>query len=163
MARIGNLLYHLTLSFWVGAMGFFTLIAAPALFNGLPRDQAARAVGVIFPKYYLMGYTASLVIFVASLLRSRRPSYLAGYTVRKAPSRWPVVAATVMLAATFYAGLVLLPKAQHLMTQIPTFDTDQITPARAEFQRVHGMTWVLNLVVLALATIMLIGRAAATI
>ncbi len=160
MVRISNALCYLALSLWVGAMVFFTFIAAPALFAGLPRDQAARAVGAIFPKYYLIGYVAGTVILVASVLRARRPAYLAGYTVRRAPSRWPVLAAAVMLVLTLYAGLVLLPEAQQLQAQIPTFETDQMTPAREAFQRIHGITWALNLVVLVLGALLLVSRAA---
>lgn len=161
MLRVSQVLCFLALSLWVGTMVFFTFVAAPALFASLPRDQAARAVGAIFPKYYLIGYAAGAIIFVASVLRARRPAYLAGYTVRRAPSRWPVLAAAVMLGLTLYAGLVLLPEAQQLQAQIPTFETDQMTPAREAFQRLHGITWALNLVVLVLGLLLLLSRAVA--
>ena len=40
---------------WLGVMGFFAFVVAPAAFTALDRDAAGRFVGAVFPRYYLIG------------------------------------------------------------------------------------------------------------
>ena len=46
---------------WLGAMGFFAFIVAPAAFATLDREAAGRFVSVIFPRYYAVGLALGLV------------------------------------------------------------------------------------------------------
>src|SRR5262249_61838438 len=46
---------------WLGAMGFFAFIAAPAAFGALDRDAAGRFVSAVFPRYYGVGLALGLV------------------------------------------------------------------------------------------------------
>ena len=41
-------LHLLSLSIWVGAMVFFSFVAAPAIFKTLPRETSGDVVGKIF-------------------------------------------------------------------------------------------------------------------
>ena len=50
---------------WLGVMGCFAFVVAPAAFAALDRDAAGRFVGAVFPRYYLIGA-------VLGSLRSRR-------------------------------------------------------------------------------------------
>ena len=49
---------------WLGGMIFFSYVAAPAAFKVLERQTAGDFVGVVFPKYFIMGYVASVVLVV---------------------------------------------------------------------------------------------------
>jgi len=40
---------------WLGAMGFFAFIVAPAAFSALDREAAGRFVSAVFPRYYAVG------------------------------------------------------------------------------------------------------------
>lgn len=49
-------IHLISLSFFMGGMFFFTLFIAPAIFGSFPRERAGEVMGVIFPRYFLMGY-----------------------------------------------------------------------------------------------------------
>lgn len=49
------LVVHAALGMWLGSVVFFSLIAAPALFDELGEERAGDAVNVVFPKYYSFG------------------------------------------------------------------------------------------------------------
>ena len=46
---------------WLGAMGFFAFIVAPAAFGALEPDAAGRFVSAVFPRYYGLGLALGLV------------------------------------------------------------------------------------------------------
>src|SRR5262249_56657639 len=87
---------------WLGAMGFFAFIAAPAAFGALERDAAGRFVSVVFPRYYGVGLALGLVAAF-------------GLGVRWMGGGWRGLDWTVaglvllMLALTLHAGAVVLP------------------------------------------------------
>jgi hypothetical protein len=93
---------RLALGVWAGALVFFSLAAAPAIFARLPREEAGRAVAAIFPAYYLTGWIAGGVA-AAAILAGERPS-------RR--RRWRVTLLGLALAASLYGGLVLLPQVR---------------------------------------------------
>src|SRR5262249_18666415 len=89
---------------WLGAMGFFAFIAAPAAFGALDRDAAGRFVSAVFPRYYGVGLALGLVACF-------------GLGVRWMGGAWRGLDWTVaglvllMLALTLYAGAVVVPAA----------------------------------------------------
>lgn len=128
------------LALWVGAVVFFSLIVAPAVFTVLPPEDAGRVVGAIFPRYDGLGVVAGFVAVVAAAL-VRRASGAAA---------WGVVTAMlgVMLAATLYAAAAVHPRAQALR---PALHQSAVDPGvRAEFDRLHRRAVQLNGVVLLL-------------
>ncbi len=40
---------------WLGTMGFFAFVVAPAAFTTLERGAAGKFVGAVFPRYYALG------------------------------------------------------------------------------------------------------------
>lgn len=52
---VADLVVHAALGLWLGSIVFFSLIAAPALFDELGEERAGDAVNVVFPKYYSFG------------------------------------------------------------------------------------------------------------
>lgn len=156
MLWLAEVAYRLTLALWTGAMAYLALLATPALFAGLPRDEAARAVGLLFPSYLKAGYVAGGFLFASSLVLARAP--------RRARWRDPLARTRVLLtgailALALYGGLVLFPKAQQLLSQIPSLDADVVSPARAAFRRVHALAFGLNAVALGLAALLLLMQA----
>jgi hypothetical protein len=132
-------LYLMALIIWVGELVFFSLVGAPSLFRTFPAPEAGRAVGAIFPVYYRIGYVCGIVLLVASL------AFLGGTASRLS---WAVhtVLAAVMLAATAYAGLAVLPRATALRPQI--HEATVPPEVKAEFDRLHTLAVRLNVLVL---------------
>ena len=57
---------------WLGVMGFFAFVVAPAAFTALDREAAGRFVGAVFPRYYVVGAvlgSCALVALIAQRLR----------------------------------------------------------------------------------------------
>lgn len=156
LARIAGVVYGLCLAFLAGGGGFLTFVAAPALAQGLgSRDAFARAVGAIFPRAFPAAIGASALLVLSALLMTRRRRTFG----ERGPSRWPVAAAILILVMNLYNGLVLLPEMQSLQGSIPSFE-GPLTAARQRFLELHGLSFGLNLAVIALSAILLIARLA---
>jgi hypothetical protein len=132
-------LYLMALIVWIGEVIFFSFVAAPSLFRTFPVPEAGRAVGAIFPIYYRVGYACGIVVLLASFV------FLGGAAARL---WWGVhtCLAAIMLAATLYAGLVVLPRATVLRPEIHAV---AVPPeVKAEFDRLHALAVQLNGLVL---------------
>jgi uncharacterized membrane protein len=124
---------------WLGAMGFFAFIVAPAAFGALERDAAGRLVSAVFPRYYGIGLALGLVAAFGLGVR-----WMGG------PWRgldWTVAALVLlMLALTLYAGAVVLPAAHAAREAARTAGGD---PAAAMgFARLHRLSSILNVIVM---------------
>lgn len=139
-----NLFFLVPLAIWTGAAVGLTFLTTPAIFAALDRDAASRLVGGLFPGYFRLGLVclgltlaASLAGLLAAPTRPRRlwaiPALLAG-----------------ALAVMLVAGLALEPRIAAVQAQIPSFITDTDSPARQEFRRLHSLSSILNIVVMAL-------------
>lgn len=145
-------LHLLALGIWLGAVVCFSFVVAPALFGGLPVEQAGAAMSLIFPGYYALGYGAGAVLLATALVLRRwtRPGGAAWLA-----SSW---IAGLALVAALYAGLVVQPDAAALRPQLHQAD---VPPAvRAEFDALHDRAVQLNGAVL-FAQLVLIGILAA--
>lgn len=131
-------LYRLALAFWVGGVALFTFVLTPILFKTQPRDLAGKIVGVLFPGYFLWGLACGGVALVCLLLQRGRAFVPA------------LILLVVMLAATTFQALVIEPKAAALKAQIGSFETtSKDDPMRQEFARLHAVSAVCNIAVLA--------------
>jgi hypothetical protein len=139
-----NLAFLLPLAVWTGAALGLTFLTTPVVFAVLDRDAASRLVGQLFPGYFRLGLGCVVVALLAALLAaSRSPD--------RSRRRWIVPALlAAMLALMAYAGLVLEPRTAAVMADIPSFVTDTDSPARQEFRRLHGLSSILNIVMLLL-------------
>ena len=139
MATFTRWLYFMALIVWLGAMLFFSMVAAPALFHVLSRPDAGRAVGAIFPTYYAIGYGCGLVLVIGSVWWWRRGTARGWWGLN-------AVLAAVMLAATLYAGMSILPRAAALRPQVLAPIPD--AAAMKEFDGLHRLAVNLNGLVL---------------
>ena len=141
---------HLTVvatALWLGAMGFFAFVVAPAAFTTLEREAAGRFVSAVFPRYYALGLALGLAA-------------LAGLGARWFGAGWrgldwlPLGLILLMLALTLYAGAVVLPAvhvAREALRQAP------MDPAAAAgFARLHRLSGILNAIVMVSGVLLLV-------
>jgi uncharacterized protein DUF4149 len=138
------------IALWLGAMGFFAFVVAPAAFSTLDREAAGRFVGAVFPKYYAVGFGLGLAALAGLLVRA------VGRGFR--PGDWiPVGLVVLMLALTLYAGAVVLPAAHAAREAMRTAGVD---PAAATgFARLHRISGILNVIVMLSGVVALIMEA----
>ena len=144
--------YLLTLACWLGGMMFFMTIVAPAVFKVLPIAEAGKFVSVLFPRYYLLGYICGSIGFVLAV-------YLCA---ARMPRMWWAMAALALLIAlgiTIYAGAVVRPRVDAVRTVVEEANPD--LARRAEFDRLHHLSVMLNGGVMLLNLAALLSSAAA--
>ncbi len=129
-----NFIYLLSLVFWIGSIIFFSFFVAPVVFKTLEREKAGEIVGIIFPRYYMIGYVCGVLILVAFLLKS--------------PESLMWCAWGIMMAGTACAGLGVNPKAKTLKEQMKGSSEDEKPALEARFKTLHSMSVKLNAVVL---------------
>jgi len=133
-----EMLYRLAISLWAGGNAIFTLLLTPILFKTEGRDIAARIVGNLFPAYFKWGLACGAIGLLCRLFG--RPGI----------SKVPAVILVIMLVVTSFQALYVEPKAAELKRQIGSFETTpKDHPLRKEFARLHGVSAVCNLVVMA--------------
>ena len=133
-----DMLYRLAVSFWAGGNAIFTLMLTPILFKTESRDIAARIVGNLFPGYFRWGLACGVIALICSL---------AG---RGLVLKLPLIVLAAMLAVTLFQALYVEPRAAELKRQIGSFEaTTKEHPLRKEFSKLHGVSAVCNLTVLA--------------
>jgi len=133
-----SMLYRLAISLWVGGNAIFTLILTPILFRTEGRDTAARIVGNMFPTYFRWGLICGAVALACQLLG------------KGVSQRIPLALLAFMLAVTSFQAFYVEPKVAELKKQIGSFETtSKEHPLRKEFSKLHGVSAVCNLVVLA--------------
>src|SRR6185437_8277791 len=109
--------YLLSLVCWLGGMVFFTALIAPVLFKTLPMAEAGKLLSVLFPRYYILGYICGAIGLVLAI-------YLCA------------------MRMTVYAGAVVRPRVGAIRAV-----TEEATPdpaRRAEFDRLHHLSVMLN-------------------
>ena len=134
-------IYRLALSLWVGGIALFTFVVTPILFRTQGKDAAGKIVGTIFPIYFRYG---TILIGIALLARIFSGEALHG--VRQWVGTGMIV---IALLLTGYQAYVLTPRMERVKQSVPSFETTQPgDTARKEFSRLHGISMVVNLVVL---------------
>lgn len=133
-----TIIYRLAVSLWLGGAALFTFVLTPILFRSESRDVAARIVGLFFPGYFRWGVACGIVALVCRLfLPGQRTALCAG------------IIALMLLLSSFQA-FYLEPKAAALKKEIVSFETTpKDNPLRREFAKLHGISAVCNLSVIA--------------
>ena len=128
-------IYLLSLVCWLGGMVFFSALVAPVVFKVLPMAEAGKLQAVLFPRYYLLGYICGTIGFALAI-------YLCAAWM---PRMWWAMAALGLLIAlglTVYAGAVVRPQVDAIRAVTEEANPD---PARrAEFDRLHHLSVMLN-------------------
>lgn len=146
-------LYLLALMCWLGSIVFFSFVTTPTVFQSLARPDAGKLLAALFPRYYLVGYAAGAVALVLAI-------YL--LIVSRGVRLWwaaALIAIAIALGSTLYAGLVVRPQVSAIRAVSEEQNPD---PARkAEFDRLHHLSVILNGAVLLLDLIALFASAGA--
>ncbi len=142
-------IYVLSISLWVGSIFFFSFLTTPTLFATLPREMAGQVISALFPRYYMVGYWAGGFLLVTTLIEA--------VFVRQ----WPVlrlILIGLMMSATLYAGLVILPQAHNTKVEMKSLEaeTPRAQKLEIQFKRQHRLSVYLNFIVL-IAGLFLIG------
>ena len=133
-----EMLYRLAISLWAGGNAIFTLLLTPILFRTESRDIAARIVGNLFPAYFKWGLACGAIGLLCRLFG------------RPGMSRLPAAILVVMLLVTSFQAFYVEPRAAELKRQIGSFETTpKDHPLRRDFARLHGVSAVCNLLVMA--------------
>ncbi len=137
---------------WLGGMIFFSAFVAPVLFGRLSVSDAGKVVSTIFPRYYWLGYVAGTLAFTLAL-------YFA--LSRRAQGAWAVTALFlgIALALTVYAGAIVRPQV-HASRGMAEEHNRELA-RKAEFERLHRLSMILNGAVMALDLLALAGSAVA--
>src|SRR5271169_3023087 len=147
-------IYLAALGCWLGGIVFFSFFTAPAVFTVLPRHEAGQLISAIFPRYYLLGYIVGTISLVLAIY----------FTAVRGPRVWwggTTVALAIALGITFYAGTVILPRADAL--RAVTEDPNPDAARKAEFDNLHRMSVILNGAVLILNIAAIVGTSGALI
>jgi hypothetical protein len=136
--HVFDILYRLAISLWAGGNAIFTLMLTPILFKTESRDVAGRIVGNLFPGYFRWGLACGIVALICR------------FSGRGLDLKLPVIVLAVMLAVTSFQAFYVEPKAAELKRRIGSFEsTSKDDPLRKQFSRLHGVSAVCNLTVLA--------------
>lgn len=145
-------IYLAALGCWLGGIVFFSFFTAPAVFTVLPRHEAGQLISTIFPRYYMLGYIVGTISLVLAI-------YL---TAVNSPRLWWGITTLVLaigLGITFYAGTVILPRADALRAVTEDANPDPVK--KAEFDSLHRNSVILNGAVLLLNIAAIAGTAGA--
>jgi len=133
-----SILYRLAIAFWVGGASLFTFVLTPIIFKSYPRDQAGGIVGHLFPAYFRWGLACGALALVTRLLLKGSEGLAA------------TIILAVLLCVTSFQAFYIEPRAAALKKEIPSFETTpREHPARKEFSKLHGISAVCNLSVIA--------------
>ena len=131
-----NFIYLLSLVCWVGSIIFFSFFVAPVVFKTLEREKAGELVGIIFPRYYMIGYVCGVLVLVALLLTGPETAGL----------KW--CAWGIMMLGTVCAGLAVNPKARILKEKLKDARETDKPDLVARFKTLHSLSVKLNATVL---------------
>jgi hypothetical protein len=136
--QIVAVLYHLAVSLWLGGAALFTFVLTPLLFRNESRDTAARIVGLFFPGYFKWGVACGVLALIFRLILSGKGTLPAAVII------------VVMLTLSSIQAFYIEPRAAELKRQIGSFETtSKDHPLRREFSKLHGISAVCNLTVIA--------------
>ena len=135
-STLTNFIYLLSLVCWIGSIIFFSFFVAPVVFKTLEQEKAGELVGIIFPRYYMIGYVCGVLVLVALLLTGPETAGL----------KW--CAWGIMMLGTVCAGLAVNPKARILKEKLKDAPETEKPDLEARFKTLHSLSVKLNATVL---------------
>ena len=133
---------------WVGGLIALGAIAAPVSFDVMGAQQVADGrllagalFGEMLRRFSLVSYAAGVLLLATLVVRAilgPRPRRFA----------WRAAAATIMLAASAYAGIFVAARIRDVQRAIgaPPSSLPETDPRRIAFGRLHGLSTSLQLV-----------------
>jgi uncharacterized membrane protein len=140
MRAVITLIYHLALALWVGGGVLYTFVLTPAIFAAYSRNTAGEIVGTMMPHYFRVQFAA--VVVVALVLVALWRTWPAR---RRALCLALVIGA---LAAQTYVQVHLYPQILAVKSRVASFEADPDSPERKRFRSLHGVSMLLNLLLL---------------
>lgn len=138
-------IHLLTFTFWFGTLLYFTLVQAPILFKALPREMFGLVQSNLFPAYYWIGYISGTVLVVTYNVLHPWKGWTNADCVK-------ITALCLMLVLALAQGLWIGPKVGQLRVERQaaekTQDTVRIASVAKEFGKAHGISSLLNLLLL---------------
>lgn len=129
---IAHFVYFLSLVCWVGGIVFFSFFTAPVIFKLLDREKAGEVVGVIFPRYYFLGYVCAVSAFFPLLISSQTIGAKHIFLF-------------IMVIGWLYAGLVVSPKSRNLKILRKTVgSSEEQELLDTQFKKLHSLAVKLN-------------------
>lgn len=140
-----TIIYRLAVSLWLGGAALFTFVLTPMLFRSESRDTAARIVGLFFPGYFRWGVGCGIVALICRVILSGKGQLPAALII------------FVMLTLSSFQAFYVEPKAAAIKREIVSFETTpKDHPLRKEFAKLHGVSAVCNLSVIAGGVILVV-------
>lgn len=141
-------LYTLILALWVGGIVLFTFIVTPAIFKSFGRDLAGEIVGKLFPGYFLYTLVLSALALIAFFLME------SGRT--RTAYRVSLALLTAALIVNAYVTFKLHPEMVRVKQEVASFEkTSRDADVEKRFARLHAVSALLNLLLLADGTLLL--------
>ncbi len=138
-------LHLFTFVFWYGTLLYFTFIQAPVLFKTLPRDLFGLVQSKLFPPFYYISYTCGLVMIVTyHFLHPIKPN--------DPQDCVKITALYLMLLFSLAQGMWIGPKTAQLrvdrIAAAEAKNTVQAESLSKEFGKAHGISSLINLLVI---------------
>ena len=139
------------LALWVGGIALFTFIITPAIFNSYSRDMAGEIVGQLFPGYFLYNLVLSLLALIFF--------FIPWSDIAQKRFRLSLFCIVIAVLVNIFVCFKLHPEIKAMKKEIHSFETvSSDDPLRMKFRRLHGISAVLNLLLLADGiTLLLVG------
>ncbi len=136
--------------FWYGTLLYFTFIQAPILFKSLPRQLFGEVQSHLFPIYYLISYICGIILVVTYHLLHPLKDYVTQDCIK-------ITALCLMLLFSLVQGLWVGPKVGQLRLDRQSAeeakDIAKAETLRMEFGKAHGISSLLNLLVIIAGTV----------
>jgi len=144
---IGGFIYLFALALWVGGGVLYTFVMTPVIFASYPRNTAGEIVGTMMPYYFLVQLAA---VAVAALVMIA--------LWRAWPAQRRVLCLALLLgalAAQSYVQWRLYPRILEVKARVASFESAPDAPERKRFRALHGVSMLMNLLVLADGAVLL--------
>ena len=147
--KVGQILYNLILSLWVGGIFIFTFLVTPIIFQSYGRDTAGEIVGKLFPYYFPYNFIISILALIFFLSFKMIHDRIKG--------KITIILLTVAVLTNLFIMFKLYPDIKSVKQQITTFETESDdSPMRNKFRKLHNVSAVLNILLLIDGTVLLV-------
>ena len=138
---MSTFIYHMVLSLWVGGMTIFTFLVTPVIFKSFGRDMAGEIVGKLFPVYFPYNLVLTLLALIFLFL------------LRPEPTRSGYKASLILIGVAVIINLFLIfklhPEVKKVKAEIHSVETTSPDSSiMKKFRRLHGVSMILNILLL---------------
>lgn len=109
MRVIGNWLFLIAMSFWLGSIMFFTFVLIPELRAQFSQDEFYDIVSVLLPMQFRMGMIVGMIVVIIAIARLIRAAY------PKRLLKWAGALLVIMLALNAVGEYYFMPQIIELV------------------------------------------------